>query len=297
MLAAIVGRYARKNHLMPSPMPSLTIDGNTRLIGIAGHPIAQVLAPIVLTGLLRHNRINAVCVPLHVEPGGFAALLAGLRGLHNLVGVIATVPHKQAAAALADEQTPRARLARAANVLRRSDDGRWTADMLDGVGFLRGLAASGHTPKGKRVLVAGAGGVATAICFALAEAGVAEIALFDPDTARAEDLLARLRAAGAPARLGSPDAAGYELVINATPLGMTADDPMAIDPACIDPGTVAADVVTKPAVTRFLQAAQARGCAIMPGARMTEYQMTAMAEFYGFAGDFSGAALREIGLG
>ena len=94
-------------------MHAPVIDGNTKLIGIAGHPIAQVLTPIVLTGLLRHNAINAICVPFHVEPASFPALLAGVRSLHNLLGVIATVPHKQAAAAVAGTQSPRARLIRA----------------------------------------------------------------------------------------------------------------------------------------------------------------------------------------
>ena len=275
----------------------MIIDGNTKLLGIAGHPIAQVLTPTVLTGLLRHNGINAICVPFHVEPKDFAALLAGVRHMHSLVGVIATVPHKQAAAALADVQMPRARQARAANVLRREADGSWTADMLDGVGFINGLGAQGQTVASKRALVAGAGGVATAICFALAEAGAAEVAVFDADPARAEDLVARLKAVGANARIATPDPAGYGLVVNATPLGMAPDDPMSMDPARIDPGTIVADVVAKPSVTKFLQAAQSRGCPIMPGARMTEQQMAAMAGFYGFNGDFSAAAITAARVG
>ena len=274
----------------------MIIDGHTKLLGIAGHPIAQVLTPTVLTGLFRHNAINALCVPFHVEPKDFSALLTGVRHMHSLLGVIATVPHKQAAAALADAQLPRARQARAANVLRREPDGRWTADMLDGVGFINALTASGHSVTDKRALVAGAGGVATAICFALAAAGAAEVALFDVDPTRAEDLAARIRADGGNARVATKDPAGYGLVVNATPLGMALDDPMSMDPARIDAGAIVADVVAKPAVTRFLHAAQARGCPIMPGAKMTQHQMAAMAEFYGFAGDFSPAALAAIGL-
>jgi len=272
------------------------VDGLTQLIGIAGHPIAQVLTPAIMSGLCRRNGVNALCVPLHVEPAGLAALLDGLRGMHNLLGVIATVPHKQAAAALADTQLPRARQARAANVLRLGPEG-WQADMLDGVGFIAALRAADHEPRGARALVAGAGGVATAICFALAEAGAAEIALFDADAARADDLAARLRAEGANARVASPDPAGYGLVVNATPLGMAPDDPFSIDPARIDPGTIVADVVSKPAVTRFLTAAQARGCPILPGARMTAHQMAAMAKFYGFPdGDWSPAATDALGM-
>lgn len=272
------------------------VDGGTKLIGIAGHPIAQVLTPTVLSGLLHHNGINALCVPFHVEPKDFAALLEGVRHMHSLIGVIATVPHKQEAAARADVALPRARQARAANVLRRDTAGRWTADMLDGVGFINAMAAQGHSVAGKRALVAGAGGVATAICFALAAAGAAEVALFDVDPTRADDLAARLRAEGANARVAPPDPAGFALVVNATPLGMAPGDPMSMDPTRIDAGAIVADVVSKPAVTKFLQAAQARGCPIMPGALMTQHQMAAMAEFYGFVGDFSPAVLAARGL-
>lgn len=273
------------------------VDGSTKLIGIVGHPIAQVLTPSIMSALCQRNGVNALCVPFHIEPAELPALLTGLRGMHNLLGVIATVPHKQAAAALANVQLPRARQARAANVLRLGPDG-WQADMLDGVGFIAALREAGHDPAGKRALVAGAGGVATAICFALAEAKIAEIALFDADPARAEDLVARLRAEGATARVASPDPAGYGLVLNATPLGMRPDDPMSMDPTRIDPTAIVADVVSKPAVTKFLLAAQARGCAILPGARMTERQMAAMASFYDFPADadWSPAAIAALGL-
>lgn len=273
------------------------VDGTTRLVGIAGDPIAQVRAPAMLSGLLRHNAVDALCVPFHVRPADFSALLNGLRGMRNLAGVIATVPHKAAAAALADISLPRAQLARAANVLSLGEDGRWTADMLDGVGFIAGLLAAERNPAGKRALVVGTGGVGTAICFALAEAGVSEIALFDADSARAEDLARRLRATGAAAQVASPDPMGYGLVVNATPLGMRPDDPVPIDPARLDPGATVADVVSKPVMTKFLLAAEQRGCFVQPGTRMTEYQMAAMAAFFGFpGGDWSPAAIAALGL-
>jgi len=273
------------------------VDGTTRLLGIVGDPIAQVRAPAMLSGLLRHNGVDALCVPFHVRPADFLTLLNGLRGMRNLAGVIVTVPHKAAAAGRADILLPRARLARAANVLLRGEDGRWTADMLDGVGFVAGLLAAALNPAGKRALVAGAGGVGTAICFALAEAGTSEIALFDADPARAEDLARRLRAVGAAARVASPDPVGYSLVVNATPLGMRPDDPVPIDPARLDPAATVADVVSKPVMTKFLLAAKRRGCFVQPGTRMTEYQMAAMAAFFGFlGGDWSPAAVAALGL-
>jgi len=273
------------------------VDGTTRLLAIAGDPIAQVRAPAMLSGLLRHNAVDALCVPFHVRAADFAALLHGLRGLRNLAGVIATVPHKAVAASLADSLLPRARLARAANVLARGEDGSWTADMLDGVGFVAGLLAAGKNPAGQSALVVGAGGVGTAIAFALAEAGASEIALSDTDPARAEDLAQRLRATGAAARVAAPDPAGYALVVNATPLGMHPDDPLPIDATRLDPAATVADVVSKPVMTKLLQAAQQRGCFIQPGTHMTEQQMAAMATFFGFSGgDWSPAAIAALGL-
>ncbi|MFC7557306.1 shikimate dehydrogenase family protein [Pseudoroseomonas wenyumeiae] len=141
----------------------MKMDGQTRLLPIIGDPVKQVRAPLVWTGLFSANGVNAVCVPFHVPPSDLAGLVAAMRRVHNLIGLIVTVPHKPAAAILAGRLTPRAARIGVVNVLRPDPDGGWAGDMLDGEGFLRGLRRSGQRLEGRRALLLGAGGVGAAI--------------------------------------------------------------------------------------------------------------------------------------
>jgi shikimate dehydrogenase len=205
------------------------------------------------------------------------ALLAALAHMPNLAGVIATVPHKQAALAAAAESTPRASRIGAANALRRRAEGGFAADMVDGAGFLAGLRAGGFDPAGRSVLVVGAGGVGAAIAVTLAEAGAGEIGLFDTDPARAATLAARLPQARL---LAAPDPSGFDLAVNATPLGMATGDRLPFDPARLDLGAAVGEVVMKPAETPLLRAAAARGLRVFPGRLVMEHQLPLLAGFF-----------------
>src|SRR5207249_11332333 len=122
---------------------------------------------------------NAAVVPMGVKADDYAGVLASLRRLTNLHGALVTMPHKVTTLALADEVTPTARIAGACNALLLRDDGSWLGDQFDGAGFVRGAQRKGRRLAGARALVAGCGGVGSAIAASLAAAGVAEIGLFD----------------------------------------------------------------------------------------------------------------------
>jgi len=115
-----------------------TITGNTRLYGILADPIYHVKTPQRLNAYFAQIGHDGVCVPIHVKPEGLAAVVAGLRQMENLGGVIVTMPHKAEVLALCDEASEVTRQIGAANVLSRGPDGRLTAHMLDGEGFVRG---------------------------------------------------------------------------------------------------------------------------------------------------------------
>ncbi len=262
-----------------STVGSSDVDGGTRLLGIVGDPVAQTRSPAIWTALFRANGVNAVCLPFHVAAPALPAFVAGLRAVQNLLGVIVTIPHKQAAARLAEHLTDRARLVGSANLLRPEPDGSWTGDIVDGVGFVGGLVASGQRIAGRRALVVGAGGVGTAIAFALAEAGAASVHVFDVLPDRATDLARRIEAAGTPAGTAPASAAGFDLVVNASPLGMRPDDTLPIDPAGLQPDAIAGDVVVRPDLTPWLQHARDRGCHVQAGTVMMDYQIAATAAF------------------
>jgi len=268
------------------------VDGSTRILGIVGHPIAQVRAPEVWSAMFRLHRLNYLCIPFHVLPGDLPAFFAGARTMRNLCGLIVTIPHKPAAVGYVDALTDRARLVQSVNFVAVSD-GKWTGDIVDGLGFVGNLRAHGVEPRGRRALLVGAGGVGTAIAFALGEAGVADLAIYDTDEVRARNLAARVGATGAAARFASPDPAGFELVVNATPVGMRPEDPLPIEAARIDRGAVVADVIVKP--TRLVEAAAARGCRTFIGTGMMEHQLEPMAGPLGLgAFDFSAPTVSRV---
>jgi shikimate dehydrogenase len=255
--------------------------GSTRVLGIIGDPIAQARSPEVWSALFRLNGVDAVCIPMQVDPSGLGAFLEGAKALRNFLGLIVTIPHKASSLEHVASLTERSAQVGAVNVIRLDDRGEWTGDTVDGIGLVAGLRRRGQDPAGRRALVVGVGGAGTAIAFALAEAGASEVAVFDVDRARADEVSGRLAATGTASYVAAPDAAGFELVVNASPLGMAPDDPVPISLDGIDSSAVVADVVVHPLMTRLLQAAAERGCFTQPGVHMMDGQITPMAEFLG----------------
>ncbi len=275
-------------------MPAGQIDGASRLLGIVGDPVAQVRSPPLWNALFRHNNVNAVCVPFHVHPETFAEFLSGLRPALNLIGLLVTIPHKIAAAKQAHLLTERAQKVGTANTLRPLPDGRWEGDILDGHGFVSALESSGQTVDNRRALVVGAGGVGSAIAFALAEAGAVRVDIADIDAPRALALTQRIAVlTGVPSAVSPARAAGFDLIVNASPLGMRAGDPMPVDLTGLTARAIVGDVVISRTLTPILTAARAAGCHVQPGAAMTDHQVAAMAAFLGLeTGDWSPAAIK-----
>jgi shikimate dehydrogenase len=252
------------------------LSGATRVHLIVGDPVAQTKSPAGLTREFSARGIDAVCIPMQVAPADIDAFLAVARRVHNIDGIVVTVPHKLAATRHCDVLSERSRALAAVNAMRREADGRWSGEMTDGVALVAALRAAGCEPRGRRALVVGAGGAGSAVVLALAEAG-ARVAVHDIDAARRDDLVRRL--AGWKIAVGSVDPAGCDLVVNATPLGMASGDPLPVEAARIAPGAVVADLVTKPAVTPLLNAARERGAQIVTGEDMFAPQAGILADF------------------
>jgi shikimate dehydrogenase len=269
------------------------IDGNTKVLGIVGHPIGQVRAPEVWTGLFQAHGINMVCMPYHVLPEDLSAFFQGMRVMKNLAGMIVTIPHKTAAVDLVDEMTERASIVRSVNFITVKHDGSWSGDITDGVGFVENLKTNGADPKGRRTLLVGTGGVGTAIAFALADGGVSELVVYDRDLARSTSLAERLAATGRPVRAGEPDPSGFDLVVNASPAGMKDTDPLPVDADRIGKGIVVADVIVHE--TELLRRAARLGCTTVDGTGMMDHQLATMAAHLGLGDkDFSAATAKRI---
>jgi shikimate dehydrogenase len=243
-------------------------SGATRLFPVVGDPIAQVKSPYGVTEAFEARGANAICVPMQVAPGDWPGFVACMRSMKNVDGLIVTVPHKFAAFAACDAVTERAAFLRTVNTIRRLPDGRFLGDMFDGVGFVEACRENGCAFAGKRALLVGAGGAGTAIAHAVAASGVARLAIADIDAARRDELAERLSRAGFAAVAGEPDPAEADIVLNATPLGMRADDPPPVPLDRLRPGHFVGDVVTKPERPPLILAAEALGLPTSNGVAM-----------------------------
>jgi len=185
---------------------------------------------------------------------------------------------------LLDERSPAVQIAGACNAVRRLADGRLAGDLFDGEGFVRGVRRKGCVVDGARALVVGTGGVGSAIAASLAGAGVASLGVFDARKDVAEALAARLRLhyPALQVATGSNDPAGFDIVVNATPLGMNDGDAMPMEVARIASTTFVGEVVMKSEMTAFLKAAAERGCRFQVGSDMLFEQIPAYLEFFDF---------------
>jgi shikimate dehydrogenase len=260
------------------------LSGKTTLIAHIGWPTGSFKAPLIYNPWFERRGIDAAVVPLGVKPAEYRAFLPLLFRMSNIRGALVTMPHKVTTMELVDEATPTARIAGAANAILLRPDGTLLADQFDGAGFVRGVARKGRRLEGSRALVAGSGGVGSAIAASLAAAGVSALALFDPDAAACEALAARLRAhyPRLAVATGSRDPAGFDLVVNATPLGMDDGDPLPFDVDRIAPTTFVGEVVMKSTWTPLLRAARAKGCPVQVGTDMLFEMIPAYLEFFGF---------------
>ena len=260
------------------------ISGKTTLIAHIGYPTESFKAPMIYNPYFESEGIDAVVVPLGVKPEDYAAFLRPLFRMTNLHGALVTMPHKVATVALLDEVTPTVKIAGSCNAIVKRPDGSLLGDMFDGAGFVRGVLRQGKKLAGARSFVVGAGGVGSAIAASLAAAGVAAIALYDAHAAAAAALGGRLSEhyPGIEVRTGSPDPSGYDVVVNATPLGMKEGDPLPMDVARIAPGTFVGEVVMKQEYTPFLHAVMAKGCPVAIGTDMLFEMIPAYLEFFGF---------------
>lgn len=258
-----------------------TVDGATRLYPIIGDPIAQVKSPAGMTASFVAAGRNAVVVPIHTAPADVDDFIATCTRTKNVDGIIVTIPHKFAALAHCATASDRARITGSINVLRRNPDGSWHGENFDGLGMLGGIRSQGGDPAGKRALLVGAGGAGMAIAQALLDAGVASLAIHDVDTARRDHLVARMREHyGDRATAGSDDPTGFELVVNATPMGMRPEHPFPVQVDKLSPDAFVGCVITAPAVSPWVAAARARGCKGSVGIDMYQAEQGLMTAFF-----------------
>ena len=271
------------------------ISGKSKLIAHIGYPTEAFKAPLIYNPWFEARGIDAAVVPMGVKAEDYPATLKAIFRMTNVHGALVTMPHKVTSVGLVDETTTAVKIAGSCNAIVKRADGTLLGDIFDGAGFVRGLRRKGFRFEAARSLVVGAGGVGSAIAASLAAAGMAAIALFDVDRAAAQGLADRLRRhyPDIDVQLRSSDPAGYDLVVNATPLGMKEGDPLPFDVARLSPKSFVGEVVMRQEITPLLAAARNRGCPIQIGTDMLFEMIPAYLEFFGF-GTATAEELRAI---
>jgi shikimate dehydrogenase len=251
-------------------------SASSPVVGVIGDPVAHSLSPLLHNAAFAALDLDWVSLGFSVPAGEAPGAVAGMRAL-GLRGLSVTMPHKEAAASLADRCSATAQALGAVNCLAREGQ-EIVGHNTDGGGFLAAVRrATGFVPDGSVAVVAGAGGAARAVVRALAEAGARAVVVVARTSGKAA---AAAALAGRAGRVGrADDAAGADLVVNATPTGMAGaaaeSEPSLVPASLLGPGQVAADLVYHPLVTPWLAAASARGATTMGGLGMLVHQAAA----------------------
>jgi len=247
------------------------------VVVLLGDPVQQARLP----ELMDPWRDVAQLVSLQVASTDLHSVVAALRWSPSVAGFVFTVPHKIAAAEFADRLSPRAQRAGCINVLRRDPDRTWFGDTFDGLGFIEGLRAGGHTVDGASVAVVGGGGAGTVIAAALVDAGACRVQVSEVNAERRQTL-ARRFAGTAVVVTESTDPSDVDLLVNATPLGLRPADPLPVvlDGSGLPAAAVVADIIMTPAVTRLLADAKRLGYRTHPGVHMLSHQVDLIVDFF-----------------
>jgi len=276
----------------------MNLSGKAKLAGVIGWPVAQSLSPLLHSYWLRECGIDGAYVPLPVKPEDFSTVVRGL-WLAGFRGLSVTVPHKEAAFALADKFDAAAKASGAVNQLLFHDDGSIDGMNTDTPGLAASLADV--SLKGKTVVLLGAGGAARAAVLALDQLGASEIRILNRSQSRA-DVLASVLAPAVKARLlpgvladWSQCANDAALLVNATNAGMKGAPSLDISLDALSKDAAVCDIVYNPLETELLKRARARGLKTVDGLGMLMHQAgPAFRAFFGIEPKVTPELRREL---
>lgn len=260
------------------------ISGTTGLFTLLGSPVGHSGSPAMYNFSFQQQGLDYAYLAFDVKKDQMAEAMDMLR-LFKVRGSNVTMPCKTVAATLVDDLSPAAKIVGAINVIV-NDDGKLTGHITDGLGFVRNLKETGVTIQGKKLVVLGAGGAATALQVQCALDGAASISIFNQD----DDFYANAEATQAKLKTATPNVdvtvypladqaklkaeiAAADILVNATVVGMKPLDRQSlIDPSWLQSDLVVADTVYNPLKTKLIEDAEATGCTVAPGKGMLLWQ-------------------------
>lgn len=261
----------------------MSTTGELRVFPFLGNPIAQAKTPKLFNALFALHHFAGMVAPMRVSPAHMPDLTRALLRAGNIEALALTNPHKGQMFSMVDRCDPLTRFAGCVNAVRLASDGVLEGAIFDGKGIVKAMRLHGVSPMGQRVLIVGVGQAGRAIAVALADDGAQCIALYDLLEERSV-YLAHLLQAAFPVEMELPDTlnpAGYSVIINATPLGTHAHDPLPFDVRAMDRDAIAFDVVAGQQPTSLLNECARLGITAYSGHEMLIQQIPEYLHFFG----------------
>lgn len=254
------------------------ITGHTRLFGLIGSPVGHSGSPAMYNYSFAHNGLDNAYLAFDIPLNKVEEAVAAIRTF-NFGGFNITMPDKAEVCKYLDDISPAAKLIGACNTVVVGEDGKLTGHNTDGIGFVRNLHEHGVEVKGKKIVLLGAGGAATAIAAQTSLDGAAKLSMFnikDEFYEKGEAIIERLHEAVPECESSITDLADAEalraavadcdILVNATKVGMKPlDDQTLIDPSMFRSDLVVADTVYNPKETLMIKQAAEAGCAAAVG--------------------------------
>jgi shikimate dehydrogenase len=251
------------------------IDASTKICCLIGDPVEHSFSPLIHNAGYQALGINYVYVPFRVKD--IKRAIEGIRGL-GIRGASITIPHKTTALKYLDKIDPLAEAIGAVNTIV-NDDGVLTGYNTDGDGALKALEAV-TTLRGKKAVLIGGGGAASAIAVGLKKKGV-KLVVLNRTEARARKLAKKVNAEGFGGLNKLSEIASAEILINATSVGMWPKTDRSVIPKDLLHNRLTVfDIVYNPRETRLLIEARERGCAVVYGDKMLLYQAARQFELF-----------------
>jgi shikimate dehydrogenase len=287
----------------------MKISGETKIVGIFGYPLAHTLSPHLHNTAFAELELDFVYLPFWVQSKNLDLAAGAIKSL-NMVGVNVTIPHKEQIISYLDEVTPEARMVGAVNTVFNRK-GRLIGYNTDSQGFINSLKEEGRfDPRGKRVMLLGAGGAARAISSVLIREGIASLIIVNRTQRRGKELARHLK--GIFKNSCSIDLLEFNqrsfwegvreinLLVNATSVGMHAEDHLIINLDLFSPGTFVYDVVYN-RKTELLEVAEERNLPFLGGLGMLIHQAALSFEIWTHRKaplqKMREAAEKELGMG
>lgn len=247
----------------------MKITGRTKITGLYGYPVEHTLSPLMHNAAFEHLGLDYCYLPFSVHPDSLKTAVGAIRAL-NLAGVNVTIPHKESVIPYLDNVNEEALFIGAVNTIV-NQGGKLSGYNTDGRGFMRSLTENNISPDNKKVLIIGAGGASRAIGYYLSEKAE-KLYLFDINKMKLEKLASDLSEIRNNIIILDKTAGleDFDLLINATPLGLKSTDPLPLDVSGLSPHQTICDLIYKK--TPLLSRSKGKGCKTIDGLGMLLWQ-------------------------